>query len=151
MIKFIKKFRKEEEGAVTVDWVVLTAAVVGLGVAGVSTVVTGGSITVVGVVITVLSARPISLSASPGENSPATTCSRIRSVTCSRIVRVIESMHSLRGSLHGFASPWGAAAPPRALECKLLTIYTGTRAGQRGGRFFCSLRSLRRGSLPPLN
>jgi len=38
MIKFIKKFRKEEEGAVTVDWVVLTAAVVGLGVAGVSTV-----------------------------------------------------------------------------------------------------------------
>lgn len=38
MIKFIKKFRKEEEGAVTVDWVVLTAAVVGLGVAGVATV-----------------------------------------------------------------------------------------------------------------
>ncbi len=38
MIKFIKKFRKDEEGAVTVDWVVLTAAVVGLGVAGVSTV-----------------------------------------------------------------------------------------------------------------
>ncbi|MCR9146197.1 MAG: hypothetical protein NXH74_03230 [Rhodobacteraceae bacterium] len=38
MIKFIKKFRKEEDGAVTVDWVVLTAAVVGLGVAGVSTV-----------------------------------------------------------------------------------------------------------------
>lgn len=41
MIKFIKKFRKEEEGAVTVDWVVLTAAVVGLGVAGVATVKTG--------------------------------------------------------------------------------------------------------------
>ncbi len=41
MIKFIKKFRKEEDGAVTVDWVVLTAAVVGLGVAGVSTVQTG--------------------------------------------------------------------------------------------------------------
>jgi len=38
MIKFIKKFRQEEEGAVTVDWVVLTAAVVGLGVAGVATV-----------------------------------------------------------------------------------------------------------------
>ncbi len=38
MIKFIKNFRKDEEGAVTVDWVVLTAAVVGLGVAGVSTV-----------------------------------------------------------------------------------------------------------------
>ena len=41
MIKFIKKFRKEDEGAVTVDWVVLTAAVVGLGVAGVATVQTG--------------------------------------------------------------------------------------------------------------
>ena len=33
MIKFIKKFRKDEDGAVTVDWVVLTAAIVGLGVA----------------------------------------------------------------------------------------------------------------------
>jgi len=41
MIKFINKFRKEEEGAVTVDWVVLTAAVVGLGIAGVATVQTG--------------------------------------------------------------------------------------------------------------
>ncbi|MEL7011952.1 MAG: hypothetical protein AAFO72_01600 [Pseudomonadota bacterium] len=38
MIKFIKNFRKDEDGAVTVDWVVLTAAVVGLGVAGVTTV-----------------------------------------------------------------------------------------------------------------
>lgn len=28
----IKKFHNEEDGAVTVDWVVLTAAVVGLGV-----------------------------------------------------------------------------------------------------------------------
>ncbi|SLN20205.1 hypothetical protein ROA7450_00675 [Roseovarius albus] len=41
MIKFLKKFRKDEEGAVTVDWVVLTAAVVGLGVAGVATVKNG--------------------------------------------------------------------------------------------------------------
>lgn len=31
--KLLKKFRKSEDGAVTVDWVVLTAAVVGLGVA----------------------------------------------------------------------------------------------------------------------
>ncbi len=38
MIKFINNFCKEEDGAVTVDWVVLTAAVVGLGVAGVTTV-----------------------------------------------------------------------------------------------------------------
>jgi len=41
MIKFIKKFRKDEEGAVTVDWVVLTAAIVGLGVAGITSVQTG--------------------------------------------------------------------------------------------------------------
>jgi len=33
MINFIKNFRKDEDGAVTVDWVVLTAAVVGLAVA----------------------------------------------------------------------------------------------------------------------
>jgi Flp pilus assembly pilin Flp len=33
MIKFIKNFRNDEDGAVTVDWVVLTAAVVGLAIA----------------------------------------------------------------------------------------------------------------------
>ncbi|MFV0515322.1 MAG: hypothetical protein ACK5MY_17065 [Jhaorihella sp.] len=33
MIKFIKNFRKDEDGAVTVDWVVLTAAVVALAAA----------------------------------------------------------------------------------------------------------------------
>ena len=38
MIKFIKKFRKDEDGAVTVDWVVLTAAVVGLAIAAYSTI-----------------------------------------------------------------------------------------------------------------
>jgi Flp pilus assembly pilin Flp len=41
MIKFIKNFRKDEDGAVTVDWVVLTAAVVGLGIAAVTTVSNG--------------------------------------------------------------------------------------------------------------
>ncbi|WP_424987744.1 hypothetical protein [Microbulbifer sp. S227A] len=30
MIRLFKKFRKDEDGAVTVDWVVLTAAVVAL-------------------------------------------------------------------------------------------------------------------------
>ncbi|WP_324753740.1 hypothetical protein [Roseovarius sp. Pro17] len=40
MINFIKNFSADEDGAVTVDWVVLTAAVVGLGVAGVATVKT---------------------------------------------------------------------------------------------------------------
>jgi len=33
MLKALKNFRKDEAGAVTVDWVVLTAAVVGLAVA----------------------------------------------------------------------------------------------------------------------
>lgn len=36
MMNFIKNFRKDENGAVTVDWVVLTAAVVGLAVAAYS-------------------------------------------------------------------------------------------------------------------
>ncbi len=36
--KQAKKFNEEEEGAVTVDWVVLTAAVVGLGVAALAAV-----------------------------------------------------------------------------------------------------------------
>ncbi len=40
MIKFIKNFRKDENGAVTVDWVVLTAAVVGLAVAAYGTIQT---------------------------------------------------------------------------------------------------------------
>lgn len=35
MLDFIKTFYADEDGAVTVDWVVLTAAVVGLGIAGV--------------------------------------------------------------------------------------------------------------------
>lgn len=41
MLKFIKNFRKDEDGAVTVDWVVLTAAVVGLGVAAYGSIQTG--------------------------------------------------------------------------------------------------------------
>ena len=43
MIKFIKNFRKDEAGAVTVDWVVLTAAVVGLAVAAYTSIETGAS------------------------------------------------------------------------------------------------------------
>ena len=41
MTIFIKNFCIEEDGAVTVDWVVLTAAVVGLGIVAVATVSTG--------------------------------------------------------------------------------------------------------------
>ena len=38
MTNFIKTFCKDEDGAVTVDWVVLTAAVVGLAIAAYSTI-----------------------------------------------------------------------------------------------------------------
>ena len=43
MIKFIKNFRKDEDGAVTVDWVVLTAAVVGLAAVAYTQIGTGTS------------------------------------------------------------------------------------------------------------
>ena len=43
MINFIKNFRADEDGAVTVDWVVLTAAVVGLAVAAYSSIKTGAT------------------------------------------------------------------------------------------------------------
>ncbi|WP_298494612.1 hypothetical protein [uncultured Maritimibacter sp.] len=42
LVNFIKRFNKDEDGAVTVDWVVLTAAIVGLGIA-VLTSVSGGT------------------------------------------------------------------------------------------------------------
>lgn len=43
MIKFIKNFRKDEDGAVTVDWVVLTAAVVALAGAAYTSIETGAT------------------------------------------------------------------------------------------------------------
>ena len=43
MMNFIKNFRNDESGAVTVDWVVLTAAVVGLAVAAYTSIETGAS------------------------------------------------------------------------------------------------------------
>ncbi|MEM6375392.1 MAG: hypothetical protein AAF686_04075 [Pseudomonadota bacterium] len=42
MFKFLSKFKSSEDGAVTVDWVVLTAATVGLGVTAITTV-SGGT------------------------------------------------------------------------------------------------------------
>ncbi|MFZ5708317.1 MAG: Flp family type IVb pilin [Pseudomonadota bacterium] len=39
--KLFKNFRNDEDGAVTVDWVVLTAAVVGLGIAALAAVRSG--------------------------------------------------------------------------------------------------------------
>ena len=41
LIKFVKNFAHDEDGAVTVDWVVLTAAIVGLGIAVLASVSSG--------------------------------------------------------------------------------------------------------------
>lgn len=41
MLNFIKNFRNDEDGAVTVDWVVLTAAVVGLAIAAYTSIESG--------------------------------------------------------------------------------------------------------------
>lgn len=41
MFDFIKNFRRDEDGAVTVDFVVVTAAVVGLGIAVLATLADG--------------------------------------------------------------------------------------------------------------
>ncbi len=38
LLNIFKNFRKDEDGAVTVDWVVLTAAIVGLGLVVMGTV-----------------------------------------------------------------------------------------------------------------
>jgi Flp pilus assembly pilin Flp len=43
LFKLTRKFRNDEDGAVTVDWVVLTAAIVGLGVAVMATVKQGSN------------------------------------------------------------------------------------------------------------
>lgn len=54
--KLFKNFKSDESGAVTVDWVVLTAAIVGLGMVVMKTV--GGGISTLGdTVVTDLSAR----------------------------------------------------------------------------------------------
>jgi Flp pilus assembly pilin Flp len=53
MLNFIKNFRADEDGAVTVDWVVLTAAIVGLGIA-VLTSVSGGATNLAGDISTEL-------------------------------------------------------------------------------------------------
>ena len=42
LFKLAQNFKRDEDGAVTVDWVVLTAAIVGLGIA-VLTSVSGGT------------------------------------------------------------------------------------------------------------
>ena len=46
LLNLFKTFKSDESGAVTVDWVVLTAAIVGLGMVVMQTV--GGGITTLG-------------------------------------------------------------------------------------------------------
>lgn len=41
MRNFMKTFLESEDGAITVDWVVLTAAVVGLAIAVIATIASG--------------------------------------------------------------------------------------------------------------
>ena len=56
LANLFKAFKKDESGAVTVDWVVLTAAIVGLGMVVMTTV--GGGITGLGdAIVTDLGSR----------------------------------------------------------------------------------------------
>ena len=56
LMNLFKSFKKDEAGAVTVDWVVLTAAIVGLGMVVMTTV--GGGITGLGdAIVTDLGSR----------------------------------------------------------------------------------------------
>ncbi|UWQ13375.1 hypothetical protein K3556_10470 [Aliiroseovarius sp. M344] len=58
LYNLIKTFQADEDGAVTVDWVVLTAAIVGLGIA-VLTSVSGGTTSLAGKISSSLSAMSI--------------------------------------------------------------------------------------------
>jgi len=49
LFKLAQNFCRDEDGAVTVDWVVLTAAIVGLGIA-VLTSVSGGTTSLAGTI-----------------------------------------------------------------------------------------------------
>jgi len=43
MFQFLRNFRRDQDGAVTVDWVVLTAAIVGLSIAVIAIVGKGAT------------------------------------------------------------------------------------------------------------
>jgi len=58
-MKLFNQFFADESGAVTVDWVVLTAAIVGLGIA-VLTSVSGGTTTLAGTISSELSSMDVS-------------------------------------------------------------------------------------------
>jgi len=67
MIKFIKNFRKDEDGAVTVDWVVLTAAVVGLAAVAYNGI-SGGASGLAGTVDSTLSGASVSVTSGLSSN-----------------------------------------------------------------------------------
>jgi Flp pilus assembly pilin Flp len=58
LFNLIKNFKRDEDGAVTVDWVVLTAAIVGLGIA-VLTSVAGGTTNLAGDISSNLASQTI--------------------------------------------------------------------------------------------
>ena len=58
LFKMIETFKADEDGAVTVDWVVLTAAIVGLGIA-VLTSVSGGTTSLADKISSSLSAMSV--------------------------------------------------------------------------------------------
>jgi len=58
MLNLIKNFKNDEDGAVTVDWVVLTAAIVGLGIAVLASV-SGGTTSLADKISSNLSAQTI--------------------------------------------------------------------------------------------
>jgi len=58
LFKLMQNFKRDEDGAVTVDWVVLTAGIVGLGIA-VLTSVSGGTTSLADKISSNLSAQTI--------------------------------------------------------------------------------------------
>ncbi len=70
MTKLFKNFFADESGAVTVDWVVLTAAIVGLGIA-VMTTVSGGLQDLSGEIETQLTGQAISTEFAAPAAAPA--------------------------------------------------------------------------------
>jgi Flp pilus assembly pilin Flp len=68
MIKFIKNFRKDENGAVTVDWVVLTAAVVALAAVAYNGI-SGGASGLAGTVNSTLSNATVTIGEAGGLGS----------------------------------------------------------------------------------
>ncbi len=72
MMNFIKNFRKDEDGAVTVDWVVLTAAVVALAAVAYGSI-SGGIDTLASATETAMGEVTVSASAPAAEPTEPST------------------------------------------------------------------------------